>query len=181
MKRDKKEYYRNYYRKRRARELSEKKKERLEFERKLDKRKEEFMKSYNVKRNDYLVNMDLEKLALDIDHDGALDYKDCKPFDRKKQHTKRWKKRMLRNERLKREYSNDMMWYLSRGFTEKQAVSKIKKKSSSNLKKLMLRHNKAMKIPDATAICADDIRRTKDVVKYIDENKLRDLGSEIRL
>jgi len=121
------------------------------------------------------------KLNLDTDGDGVKDCKDCKPFNPYKQHTKKWKEKMLKEERFKREHADDIIWHLDRGFSEGQALTRMKKKRSSNLEKLISRHERISKIPNATAFCGDDIRRTKDVVMYIHDNKLKDLGSEIRL
>ena len=119
--------------------------------------------------------------GFDTDRDGVEDCKDCQPFNPKKQHTKKWKQELLKQERFKREHGDEMIWHLKRGFNEEQALRRIKKKPSSNLQKIMSRHQRTTMIPNACAFCGEDIRRTKDVVDYINENKLKDLGSEIRL
>jgi len=123
----------------------------------------------------------LDRLLLDIDRDGVPDWRDCNPFDARYQHSQKWKKEVLKKELFKREHAEDLVWHLNRGWTEEQAVSRMQKKPTSNLEKLISRHMRIASNPSAVAFVASDIRRTKDVVEYLKQNNLKDFGSEIKL
>ena len=117
----------------------------------------------------------------DMDKDGVPDWRDCKPFNPRKQHTKKWKQEMLKKERFKREHADEIRWHLDRGWSKEKALTRMMGKPGSNLEKLITRHKRVSTNPNAVAFTADDIRRTKDVIEYINKHNLEDLGSEIRL
>lgn len=92
---------------------------------------------------------------------------------------------MIEEERFKRAHADDIIWQMKRGWSGEQAVSRMIKQSKGkrnvNLDKLTLRHQQALSVPNAVGFAADDIRRTKDVVSYIKEHNLKDVGVSIKL
>ena len=117
----------------------------------------------------------------DMDKDGVPDWRDCQPFNPRKQHTKKWKQQIKKREQFKREHADDILIEVGRGWSEEKAITRMMNKPSSNLEKLMIRHRRISNFPDVVAFTANDIRRTKEVKEYIDKHNLKDLGSEIRL
>ena len=118
-----------------------------------------------------MINMKIKKTPIldDIEYNPTT------------KHTRKWKQQMYKKERFIREHSSDVIWHMDRGWSEEQAITRIMRKPGSNLEKLITRHKRISSNPNAVAFAADDIRRTKDVVEYINKHNLEDLGSEIRL
>lgn len=117
---------------------------------------------------------------LDIDKDNVPDYKDCKPLDPTKQHSRTWQKKLLASELVKRDQPEEFLSEMRKGWKEEKVVSRMKKKPGSNLLKIQRRYERVSQFPDAIAFCAEDIKRTKDVEEFIIKHNLKDLWSEIQ-